>query len=128
MVFNRCHNWIYFNYAEKRNELNYKGWLSKKDIGTVSSTFKLLTFLQIFDFQKAKVVKVKFSIKGLDKILSSFFIGTSPELEIALYTICFKVRLDKGCKLGYDKARFTIITHSLGPVNKRYIGTAFVAI
>lgn len=29
------HNWIYFAYAEKRGELNYKGWMNNVNLGQV---------------------------------------------------------------------------------------------
>lgn len=30
------HNWIYFAEAEKRGQLNYKGWMKVVDLGEVS--------------------------------------------------------------------------------------------
>lgn len=38
------HNWIYFSEEEKENDLDYKGWLKKIDLGNVSNmTSRLLS-------------------------------------------------------------------------------------
>lgn len=39
------HNWIYFADAEKRGELDYKGWMRKIDLGDVRLTLILYIFL-----------------------------------------------------------------------------------
>lgn len=37
------HNWIYFADAEKKGELNYKGWLSEIDFNGVNYKKNLIT-------------------------------------------------------------------------------------
>lgn len=122
------HNWIYFAEAEKRGDLNYQGWMRIVELGKVIfETFvDIRGFIIFVDFQKGRIVKIRFSLNGLHKSVSSLFIGTSPELEIALYTICFLIRPDKFCKMTYDGTSFNILTHSLVHDTKRFVGSAYV--
>ncbi|CRK98902.1 CLUMA_CG012182, isoform A [Clunio marinus] len=103
------HNWIYFGNVERHNQLNYKGWLSKVKLR-----------------DRAQVVKVNFSLNGLNKTVSSFFIGTSPELEMALYTLCFHMRPNRSCRMTCDGIPFSITTYSLTHDNRKFVATAYV--
>lgn len=67
-------------------------------------------------------------MNGYEKFVSSFFVGTSPELEIALYTICFKLRPNKGCKMSFNGTSFSILTHTMDHEDKRSIASAYVLI
>jgi len=60
------HNWLRFYLLEKTGELDYKGHIRRAN--------------------RSCMIQVKFNWEGSDKI-SSIFIGTSPEFEIAIYTI-----------------------------------------
>ena len=42
--------------------------------------------------------------------MTSMLIGISPELELALYTLCFKARAGRPCKVSLGDHNFTIIT------------------
>lgn len=53
------------------------------------------------------------------------FIGTTPELEIALYTLCFFTRPNKGCQLSFGGIKFYVQTYILQNNGKKFIGTAF---
>lgn len=55
----------------------------------------------------------------------SMFVGTSPELEMALYTLCFMARPDRPCKLRYNNVQFTIQTKTLKADNVLLIDTAY---
>lgn len=57
--------------------------------------------------------------------MSSIFIGTTPELEMALYTLCFFTRPNKRCKLSFAGFKFGIRTYVFQSNGKRFIGTAF---
>lgn len=121
------HNWLYFAEAEKRGDLDYKGWMRIIDLGVRSAfcTQKEQSW-QKFEFQKAKVMKLRFDLKGLHKPVSSLLIGASPELEIALFTICFLSRPNRGCKVGYNNVPITVLTHSYNHNGKTYVGSAYV--
>ncbi|XP_055854246.1 endoribonuclease CG2145-like [Episyrphus balteatus] len=102
------HNWVYFNEEEKAGRIDYKGYLKKLDLGN-----------------KGMVVKTRFTHNGLNKPVNTLFIGTSPELEIALYTVCFELRADKLCPVSLGGNPFSIQTYSWRYRGKNLIGSAY---
>ncbi|XP_061400797.1 endoribonuclease CG2145 [Musca vetustissima] len=102
------HNWVYFADEEKAGRLDYKGYLNQIDLGN-----------------KAKVLKVRFTHKGLNKPVNTLFVGTSPELELALYTVCFKLRPDRTCPVSLGNSKFGIVTYSWRYRGKSLIGSAY---
>uniref|UniRef100_A0A1A9ZEJ9 EndoU domain-containing protein n=1 Tax=Glossina pallidipes TaxID=7398 RepID=A0A1A9ZEJ9_GLOPL len=102
------HNWVYFYDEEKGGRLDYKGYLNQLDLGT-----------------KAKVMKVRFTHNGLNKPVNTLFIGTSPELELALYTLCFQLRPDRTCPVSLGGSNFGIVTYSWRYRGKNLIGSAY---
>lgn len=101
------HNWIRFYMLEKNNteELDYKGFVVKR--GSVMAS-------------------VKFMWKGLPKKSGSLLFGTSPEFDMALYTLCFLSRRgnDK-CEVEIDGFPLSITSYDLSQNGKVYIGTAY---
>ncbi|VEN58144.1 unnamed protein product [Callosobruchus maculatus] len=102
------HNWLYFSEEEKKNNANYLGYMKKVDLGN-----------------KGSVLKYHFVFHNVDKPVGSMFIGTSPELEMALYTTCFVLRADKICPLKMNGNRFIIRTYTYRYRGKNMIGSAF---
>ncbi|XP_045445744.1 endoribonuclease CG2145-like [Melitaea cinxia] len=102
------HNWIYFSKEESANRINYLGYL------------KYVTFNN-----KGAILKMHMNQQGVDKPINSMFIGTSPELEIALYTLCYVTRVDNDCNLKLDSKDIKIITYNYRYRSKNYIGSAF---
>ncbi|CAG9581572.1 unnamed protein product [Danaus chrysippus] len=102
------HNWIYFSREELANRVNYLGYLKN---------------LQLSD--KGAIIKMHFNQQGVDKPVDTMFIGTSPELEMALYTLCFVTRVDKDCNLKLGTKDVNIVTHNYRYRSKNYIGSAY---
>lgn len=102
------HNWIYFNDQELKNNVNYLGYM------------KILNFAN-----KGAIIKNHFTFRGYDKPVSSLFIGTSPEFEMALYSTCFLIRPDKVCPLQLGGKRFIIRAFTINHQGKKLIGSAF---
>ncbi|XP_049877740.1 endoribonuclease CG2145-like [Pectinophora gossypiella] len=102
------HNWVYFSREEAANRLNYLGYMKYQQLG-----------------DKGVVMKLHFNQQGLDKPVDTLFIGTSPELEIALYTLCFVTRADNDCKLRLGSKDVDIVTHTFRYRSKNYIGSAY---
>lgn len=78
-----------------------------------------------FNFQKGAVMKIHFNQQGVDKPVNSLFVGTSPELEMALYTVCFVTRVDNDCKLKLANKDVNIITYNYRYRSKNLIGSAY---
>lgn len=62
---------------------------------------------------------------GYDKPVVTVFIGTSPELEMALYTVCFYARPNGDCLVSLGGTKFNIITRKFRYRGKDLIGTAY---
>lgn len=65
-----------------------------------------------FLFQKSNLVKVHYRWLNVIKPSGSMFVGTSPELELALYTICFLTYADDRCPLSLGGKTFGIQTYT----------------
>lgn len=102
------HNWVYLYEQEKSGRLDYQGYIKKMDLGT-----------------KGEIAKVRLTFDKLSKPSNSLFIGTSPELEIALYTVCFQLRPDTECPLVYNGKKFTLKTFTFRYRGKNLIGGAW---
>lgn len=70
-------------------------------------------------------MKVRFTHNGLNKPVNTLFIGTSPELELALYTLCFQLRPDRTCPVSLGGSNFGIVTYSWRYRGKNLIGSAY---
>ncbi|XP_024882927.1 poly(U)-specific endoribonuclease homolog [Temnothorax curvispinosus] len=102
------HNWIFFNAEETKRHIDYLGYIKKKDLGN-----------------KGSVIKMHAKFNGYDKPVASMFVGTSPELEMALYTVCFYARPDGNCPVSLGGTKFNIITRKFRYRGKDLIGTAY---
>ncbi|KAK2577988.1 hypothetical protein KPH14_008418 [Odynerus spinipes] len=101
------HNWIYFAKQETSNNLNYLGYGRK-----------------ILLDNKAAIARLHFNYKGKYKS-STMFVGTLPELEMAVYTLCFYTRPNAKCRISFAGHKFNIQTYTWQQNNKKYIGAAF---
>jgi poly(U)-specific endoribonuclease len=73
------HNWVRFYLEERKGTsvLDYRGYIKPKSHGDAPSD------------SDDHVLTLQFVHNGATKELGTMFIGTSPEFEIAAYTICF---------------------------------------
>ncbi|CAL7943123.1 unnamed protein product [Xylocopa violacea] len=102
------HNWIYYSKEEVGGKVDYNGYLKKVDLG-----------------DKASIVKVRTKYSGQDKPVTTMFVGTSPELEMALYTVCFYARPDGNCPVSLGGTKFNIVTHKFKYRGNDLVGTAY---
>merc|ERR1719505_494212 len=63
------HNWIQFYLQEKAGAVDYKGFMSSD--------------------RNPHLMTIQFAWRGETKPKGSMLIGTSPEFELALYTVCY---------------------------------------
>ncbi|NWI95588.1 ENDOU endoribonuclease, partial [Pitta sordida] len=107
------HNWIRFYLLEKQGIVNY---LSHNFDGPWD------TFPDVLGLQ--------FLWDGFHKEVGSAFIGSSPEFEFGLYTLCFLARPGRPCHLSLGGHSLSIQTYpwtkSTYGSGRRFIATAYV--
>uniref|UniRef100_A0A6J0SMP2 Uridylate-specific endoribonuclease n=1 Tax=Pogona vitticeps TaxID=103695 RepID=A0A6J0SMP2_9SAUR len=107
------HNWIRFYLLEKKGIINYLSynydgpWTSYPD-----------------------VLGMQFNWDGFFKEVGTSFIGSSPEFEFGLYSLCFIARPGKVCRLKIGGYSLGIQTYTWDKSTygngKKYIATAYV--
>ena len=111
------HNWVSFYQKEKygpnlpngqKSGLNYLGYIKKASFGNFGSGISNV-----------------FTWNGVIKKHGSMFIGTSPELEMALYTICFITKKGEACNMKLNNVPIQIKTSEITQGIHDYIGTAY---
>lgn len=97
------HNWVNFYFEEKQGDFIYGPYMSTCP---------------------AETVKFGFTWLGLKKPVSSALIRTSPEAEIALYTLCLLAKMGSKCpmQLGSESIPMTVWDMTGYP---KTIGTAY---
>lgn len=112
------HNWIQLYLEEKRGTFDYQGFVKPKRRGMSSH----------FPASREQLVTIQFAWKGALKRASSSLIGTSPEFEIALYTLCFfSGNAENQVQLGPYKTQITChkFPSHPRPGQKQYLATSF---
>ncbi|EDW66742.1 endoribonuclease CG2145 [Drosophila virilis] len=105
------HNWLYFAEQEQQGHVNYKGWLNRFDTGR-HNQFALAFRMSFF---------------GIEKSFNGFLVGTSPELEMSLYTVCFLATAEKEpCEIQLGTAKLSIVSHVWDWKGKRLIASTYV--
>lgn len=109
------HNWLQIYLQEKKGVLDYMGYYSR---GTDD------------DSEDPRLITVKFRLRQDEepneedlavKPKGSSFLGTTPEFEIAVYTVCYL--MNRGPKIGVKLGDNTVVitVHRMGP----YLGSAY---
>ncbi|KAJ8674412.1 hypothetical protein QAD02_005674 [Eretmocerus hayati] len=102
------HNWVYFLIQEFKQNLNYLGYMKSLNFGN-----------------RGALVKAHIRFQRIDKPSTGVLIGTSPELEMALYTVCFLTRQNQRCPISLGGSRFNIVTYTFKFQGKNLIGSAY---
>lgn len=129
------HNWIYYAKQEAAKNLNYLGYIKETKLGTVSHQKKISFiihyypkyWINIFNFplQNGAIVKLRSSLNEVVQPVTTIFVGTSPELEMALYTMCFYVRPNVPCPIKLGGNEFIIIANAISYYGKDILISAF---
>lgn len=117
------HNWIQLYNEERKNKFNYKGFI-KPPRKNKDSNASIPT-------SKAQLINIGFEWMGKQKKISSSFIGVSPEFEMALYTLVFKMhenekKVELALQLSFYAVDITCFSWNQGPLT--FIATAFPVI
>ncbi|KAL6732706.1 hypothetical protein Aduo_003438 [Ancylostoma duodenale] len=108
------HNWVRFYQLERNatENFDYKGFIVKRAMSACNNV----------------MAELKFSWKGDLKRSGSLLIGTSPEFDMALYTLCFLLRGGKEmCNVELDGCPLSITGYDMVQNNKVYISTIYPA-
>ncbi|CAL8126904.1 unnamed protein product [Orchesella dallaii] len=101
------HNWVFYALEEAASRVNYRGWMETVDLGS-----------------KGSIIEHNFVWQNTNKPVSSMFVGTSPELELALYTVCFYARSGAKCGVKLNGQVVKIQTYTSGS-RGQFVGTAY---
>ena len=111
------HNWVQLYKEERRGALDYKGFIKPRRRPRGSSA-------QGQPDSSQQLISLQFTWNGALKPVSSSFIGTSPEFELALYTLCFFLGEEKNVVfVGPYKVEITC--HKWTQRGKQFISTSF---
>ncbi len=106
-VVDHAFNLVIFGHAEK---LGY--------------SFIDLKFIYIF---QPGVINTRMTWHGKLKKQASFFMGTSPEFDISIYTLCILTRTNRNCNLEINNAQVSIRTYDVSHYPGLQVATAFLA-
>jgi len=106
------HNWVQQYLLEKDGNLNYKGFLETATYNSPNST-DAFGLTSVYDWNDHT------------KCIGGGLIGTTPELEMALATVCFMTRNGKDCRLSFNSNVFYYKTFSMRFEGSNLIGTAY---
>ncbi|KRY21459.1 Poly(U)-specific endoribonuclease -like protein [Trichinella patagoniensis] len=97
------HYWLRFYSLEKQGHINYKGWLLH---------------------DKNVAATIHYDWRSHHKEIGGFLIGSSPEFDFSLFTLCFNAkRGQNACKVLIDE--FPIHVTSFRVEHKPFIGTSY---
>lgn len=102
------HNWIYYAKQEAEKKIDYLGYIKEEKFG-----------------DKAAIVKLRSKVNGFVQPVTTIFVGTSPELEMALYTLCFFARPNVPCPMSFGGKEFMIIANRVNYFGKDILVSAF---
>ena len=103
------HNWLFFLLEERKGNLDYHGFAKGLSFG----------------HDRGGIIKSVFEWDGYIKPSSSIFMGLSPELELALYTLCVLLKPDENCTVSLGGKTIDIQTHIFKSRGKKYLAAAF---
>ncbi|KAJ8682820.1 hypothetical protein QAD02_018612 [Eretmocerus hayati] len=102
------HNWIYFAKQEEAKNLNYLGYIKKLEFSSVGA-----------------IVKGRSKLNDIVQPITTILVGTSPELEMALYTLCYYARPNDVCPITVGGEEFLIVANRVNYFGKDIIISAF---
>ncbi|PIO27553.1 hypothetical protein AB205_0086710 [Aquarana catesbeiana] len=106
------HNWIRFYLLEKAGQLNYLSY---------SANGPWTSYPDVYGFQ--------FKWSNYLKSIGSLFVGSSPEFDLAVFTLCYVTRPDSVCTVTMGGQTLKIQTYTWANTTygngKRYVGSTY---
>ncbi|KRY11228.1 Poly(U)-specific endoribonuclease -like protein [Trichinella patagoniensis] len=99
------HNWIRLAYLESIGALKYSGFVIQRKDSTAS---------------------IRFKWNGKTKHTGTVLLGSSPELDMAIYTICYIVRpKNQDCKFFYKGCEVKVKAYEIYRHGRRHLSSTF---
>ena len=110
------HNWLKLYVEERLRRFDYKGYIKPRVKGG-----------RVADpMNTEQLIALNFTWQGVEKDASTIFIGVSPEMELALYTMCFLAGNDvkQIVRVGPYWAEITCHSYNVEK-GKKAVGTSY---
>ncbi|XP_011631710.1 poly(U)-specific endoribonuclease homolog isoform X1 [Pogonomyrmex barbatus] len=105
-------NWIYFAKQEAQKNIDYKGYIKDIKLG-----------------DKGEAIKIRsaFNIPDTKHSVTTLLVGLSPELEMALYTMCFYLRPNDVCPISLGGKDINLVSTGFNYYGKDILIAGFIA-
>jgi len=107
------HNWVRVYLLEKSGHINYKGYIDRKIYHHPANSTNVIGLTSVYDWSSAQ------------KCIGGGLVASTPELEMAVATVCFKTREGEDCKVSFDSQIITYKTFAMHHNGYDYINTAY---
>ncbi|EFN67408.1 Placental protein 11, partial [Camponotus floridanus] len=105
-------SWIYFAKQEAQKKLDYRGYIKDTKLGDKGEAIK---------------VRTAFNIPDTKHSVTTLLVGLSPELEMALYTVCFYVRPNDVCPISLGGKDVNLVSTRFNYFGKDILIAGFIA-
>ncbi|XP_077279972.1 uncharacterized protein LOC143907214 isoform X2 [Temnothorax americanus] len=105
-------NWIYFAKQEAQKNLDYRGYIND---------------VKLADKGEAIKVRTAFNVPDTKHSVTTLLVGLSPELEMALYTVCFYLRPNDVCPISLGGKDVNLVSTRFNYFGKDILIAGFIA-
>ncbi|KRY92128.1 Poly(U)-specific endoribonuclease -like protein [Trichinella pseudospiralis] len=99
------HNWIRFAYLESKGKLDYIGYINER---------------------QDSVATISFKWSNVTKPVGGMLLGSSPEFDMAIFTLCYLFRPGgKPCRFYYRGCEVTVVSYYIQRNGKNFMSTAY---
>lgn len=130
-------SWIYFAKQEAQKNLDYRGYIKDIKLGDVSNNIinnlyycqNHIIYVCYHIFQKGEIIKIRsaFNVPDTKHSITTLLVGLSPELEMALYTLCFYVRPNDVCPISLNGKDVNLVSTRFNYFGKDILIAGFIA-
>jgi poly(U)-specific endoribonuclease len=71
------------------------------------------------------ILSHSFDWRGNEKKISSMWIGTSPEFELGIYTLCWFARPNARCPISLSGNKINIQTYAISRDGQKFVASAY---
>ncbi|GAB1867992.1 Endoribonuclease [Camponotus japonicus] len=105
-------SWIYYAKQEAQKKLDYRGYIKDVKLGDKGEAIK---------------VRTAFNVPDTKHSVTTLLVGLSPELEMALYTVCFYVRPNDVCPILLGGKEVNLVSTRFNYFGKDILIAGFIA-